>query len=353
MAKLVDEGSKCFLCSMTRLLILFGFSFLLSSCSDKYGAFRNQYNFKSSNGGPDYSDLKYWAAHPSKWDPSDSIPSPLFNEPLDTSVDVFFIHPTTYTKHITTDNALIDDDYINAKTDYSTVLYQASVFNRQCRVFCPRYRQASIKVFFDKDENKRTRAFAMAYEDVVKAFEYYMEHWNNGRPVIIAGHSQGSLMAEKLLKDYFDGKPYSEKLVVAYVVGWPVPKVYFASLKICGDSLQTGCVCSWRTFRNGYVPTFLKAENGNSYVTNPLTWTTDSMYAPRKLNKGSVLFKFNKVYSQTTDAQIRNGFLFVSRPRFPWGFMYRTKNYHIGDINLYYLNIRQNVRQRILSYNKK
>ena len=126
---------------------------------------------------------------------------------------------------------MIDDDYINAKTDYSTILYQASVFNRECRVFAPRYRQASIKIFFEKDEDKRKHAFELAYADIVKAFEYYMEHWNNGRPIIIAGHSQGSLMAERLLKDYFEDKPVLEKLVVAYIVGWPVPKEIFYHAK--------------------------------------------------------------------------------------------------------------------------
>jgi hypothetical protein len=105
--------------------------------------------------------------------------------------------------------------------------------------------------------------------------------------------------------------------------------------------------------RNNYVPYYVKNENGNSYATNPLTWTTDSTYAPRKLNKGSILFKFDRVYKQTTDAHISNGLLYVSRPKFPWGFLYGTKNYHIGDINLFYLNIRENTRQRIRSFNSQ
>jgi hypothetical protein len=338
---------------MSRLLILISISLLLYSCSGKYSGFRSHYHFKSRDGSPDYSDLSYWAAHPFKWDPADSIPFPLRNEPIDSSVDVFFIHPTTYTRNIDADNASIDDDYINAKTDYSTILYQASVFNGQCRVFAPRYRQASIKMFFSKNDTAKAQAFRIAYTDVEASFKYYLEHWNHGRPVIIAGHSQGSLMAEKLLKDYFEDKPLSERLVAAYITGWSVSKEYFTSLKICNDSLQTGCICSWRTFRNGYVPYFLKNENGNSYVTNPLTWTTDSLYAPRELNKGSVLTKFNKVYKQTTDGQISNGFLYVRKPKFPWSFLYQTKNYHIGDINLFYLNIRENIRQRVNSFNKK
>ena len=79
---------------------------------------------------PDYSNLDYWAAHPYKLDLSDSVSKPLRRQVRDSTVDVF-IHPTTYTLEIKAgkDNASIDDSYINAKTDYSTILYQASVFN--------------------------------------------------------------------------------------------------------------------------------------------------------------------------------------------------------------------------------
>ena len=325
------------------------------SCSDKYQLYRSHYQFKSPDGKPNYANLDYWAAHPWKHDPSDSVPAPLTNEAKDSSVDVFFLHPTTFTvnRKLENTNAGIDDDYINAKTDYSTILYQASVFNQQCRVFAPRYRQAHIASFFSKDKAKAAKAFDLAYEDIKTAFEYYIKNWNKGRPVIIASHSQGSLLAERLLKEFFEGTPLQNKLVVAYIVGWPVPKEYFTSLKMCTDSLQTGCLCSWRTFRKGYVPPLLKNENGNSYVTNPLTWTTTNEYASKKLNKGSVLTKFNKVYCQTTDAQISNGFLYVKKPKFPWSFIYFTKNYHVGDINLFYLNIRENIKQRIDAFMKR
>ena len=326
----------------------------LFSCSDKYQAFRSQYQFKSPDGNPDYGNLDYWAAHPWKHDPSDSVPAPLRNEIRDSIADVFFLHPTTYTlKREKKQNADIDDDYINAKTDYSTILFQASVFNQQCRVFAPRYRQAHIAIFFSKDKEKATKTFELAYEDLKNAFEYYLKNWNKGRPIIIASHSQGSLLAERLLKEFFEGKPLQKQLVVAYVIGWPVPKEYFTSLNMCADSLQTGCLCSWRTFRKGFVPYYLKNENGNSYVTNPLNWTTGNEYASKKMNKGSVLTKFNTIFYQTTDAQISNGLLYVKKPKFPWSFIYFTSNYHIADINLYYLNIRENVKSRIDAFRKK
>lgn len=340
--------------------------FIFISCSDKYQAFKSNYTFKSPDGKPDYSNLDYWAAHPWKQDPSDSVPAPLRNEIRDSIADVFFLHPTTFTSKKTANiqNAGIDDDYINAKTDYSTILFQATVFNQQCRVFAPRYRQAHIKNFFSKDKDKTARAFDLAYNDLKAAFEYYLKTWNKGRPIIIASHSQGSLLAERLLKDYFQDKPLKKQLIVAYTIGWPVPTNYFSSLKMCEDSLQTGCICSWRTFRNGYVPADLREEKksdaknisfgmSDSYVTNPLNWTTGNNYASKKLNKGSVLTKFNTIYKQTTDAKIGNGLLYVKKPKFPWSFLYFTRNYHIADINLFYLNIRENIRQRISAFGKK
>jgi hypothetical protein len=341
-------------------LILLSGMFLFS-CSDKYIAFKSQYSFKSETGKPDYNDMNYWAAHPWKKDPSDSIPKPLKGEIIDSAADVFFLHPTSYTQKgsLNKKNADIDDSYLNAKTDYSSILYQASVFNQHARIFSPRYRQANISVFFNEKKEQADSIFEIAYSDVKAAFEYYLSHWNNQRPIIIAAHSQGSKMANLLLKEFFDASADSaqtllkNKLVVAYILGWPVPKEYFTSLKMCSDSLQTGCICSWRTLRKNYVPSYLKKEKGNSFVTNPLTWTIDSVYAAKKLNNGSVLFKFNKLYKYTTDAQISNGLLWVKKPRFPWSFLYFTKNYHAGDINLFYLNIRENVQQRINHFLKQ
>lgn len=302
---------------------------------------------------PDYVQLNYWAAHPWKKDPSDSIPKPLRNDPIDSIADVFFLYPTSYTNRTGfNSNAGIDDALLNAKTDYSSILYQASVFNQSCRIFSPRYRQAHITNFFINNKDKTDAAFDIAYADIKTAFEYYLTHWNNGRPIIIAGHSQGSKLAETLLKDYFENKPLQKQLVAAYIPGWPVTKNYFSSLKMCNDSLETGCICSWRTMRKGNIPSYAQNENGNAYATNPLTWKTDKEYAPRSLNKGSVLRNFNKLYKHTTDAQVADGFLFVKKPKFPGGFFYFRKNYHIADYNLFYMNIRENVRQRIIAFNK-
>ena len=352
---MMDENKSAPFCTGKWIRRLVSGTILLifiSSCSDKYLSYKSLYAFKSKNSEPDYSSLNYWAAHPLKWDPSDSIPKPLRKNNRDSLVDVFFLHPTIYTSQLKDSNlnADIDDAYLNAKTDYSSILYQASVFNQHARIYAPRFREAHISAYFSNDTLAASGAFDLAYQDVKAAFEYYLKNYNNGRPIIIASHSQGTTHALRLLKDYFENKPLQKQLVAAYLVGMRIPADFFSSLKMCEDPIQTGCFCGWRTFRKGFKPPYVIAENDFSLVTNPITWKTDTAYASRKMNKGSILFKYNKVYKKTTDAQICEGVIWVKRPKFPWSFLYSTKNYHVGDINLYYLNIRENVGQRIKNF---
>jgi len=322
----------------------------LLSCSHKNYIPVPNYQFKSMDGKPDYSNLNYWAAHPWKWDPSDSIPVPLKKDyTKDSVVDVFFIHPTTLIDSKDERwNASIDDSFLNKKTDYSTILYQASVFNQNCRVFSPRYRQAHLRTFFSDNKIKAALAFDLAYADIKKAFEYYLLHLNTGRPIIIAAHSQGTIHAGRLLKEFFEGKNLQNRLVCAYVIGMPIPENYFAKIPPCKDSLSTGCFVGWRTYKKNYTDTsYISKETFKSIVTNPLTWTTTNEYASASLNSGGVLKNFNKIKKGVIDAQVHNNILWTCKPKFFGNIFLKKKNYHIGDINLFYTNIRQNVNTRI------
>ena len=98
-------------------------------------------------------------------------------------MDVFFIHPTSFLGVLSGKwNAAIDDKSINKITDKGSLLFQASVFNQHARVYAPRYRQAHIKAFFMPDNPASPKAIDLAYEDVRRAFMYYLEHYNHGRP---------------------------------------------------------------------------------------------------------------------------------------------------------------------------
>ncbi|MFN8331120.1 MAG: DUF3089 domain-containing protein [Saprospiraceae bacterium] len=118
-----------------------------------------------------------------------------------------------------------------------------------------------IDFFFTKDTASARKAYDLAYEDIYGAFLHYYDNWNNGRPIIIAGHSQGALMAIRLLKEVFDNKEMKNKLVVAYVVGFPVPEGTFKYLQVCHETFADySCICSWRTFKSGTEPRHLKKE---------------------------------------------------------------------------------------------
>jgi len=333
---------------------LFCLFFAIYGCAPKYKQFISQYNHPEGRATPDYTDLYYWAAHPAKKDPSDSIPEPLRdNYRPDSSADVFFIYPTTFTDPDNDAwNADINDSFINAKTDYSPILYQASVFN-EFRIFSPRYRQAHIRAYFTADSLKAKAAFDLAYADIKAAFQYYMEHYNNGRPIIIASHSQGSTHAQRLLKEFFDGTALQRKLVVAYIPGMYVNPAAYTALKPCTDSLQTGCFCSWRTYKRNYEPDFVLKENGTGFAVNPLTWNTSTDFVNHKFNRGSILLKFNKIKKKLVGAEVHDGVLWIRRVHLPLGFLIRRKNFHIGDINLFYINIREDARRRAGYYWKR
>ncbi|MEO6820156.1 MAG: DUF3089 domain-containing protein [Ginsengibacter sp.] len=306
----------------------------------------------SPNEPVDYKNLNNWAAHPLKKDPSDQIPSNAPDQRIDSLADVFFIYPTTYTddKMAMGWNANIDDKALNKKTDNSAILYQASVFNRYCRVYAPRYRQANIAAFYSDDKQSSKEALDRAYKDVKAAFQYYLKYENHGRPIIIASHSQGTLHAGRLLREFFENKPLEKQLVAAYIIGLPVFTDYFTAIKPCKDSSATGCFVTWRTFEEGYIAPFVQEETRKAIVINPLTWSTDTTMAPATLNKGGMLRNFNKLIPGLVQAQIHGNVLWVNKPRFLGSIFIKTKNYHIADYNFFYENIRDNAGVRINSF---
>ena len=337
------------------MILLFGF--LITSCSkSNYVKYSPIYEKEGIGEIPDYSQLAYWAAHPDKKNPSDSVPANLLtNYHSEKNVDVFFVYPTSYldTNLPTGWNAKLNDIKLNIYTDFSSILYQASVFNEVGKIYAPRYRQANINAYYPKnaaDTLKAIAAFDFAYADVKNAFEYYMAHFNHGRPIIIASHSQGSTHTIRLLKEYFDGKPLAKKLVAAYVVGMALDPSIYQNLKACNKPNETGCICAWRTFEKGYEAPFVKKESFKSMVTNPLSWNNENTVVDRFNNEGSLLYNFNKLIPNVAGAINHEGVLWTPKPKFFGNFLIQTPNYHIADFNLYYTSIRKNAAVRVANF---
>ena len=334
------------------LFLTFISVFIFSSCSKTYLSPIGAFSESTAASPPDYSDNYYWSTLPTKSDMADIVPTGLTDNQSTAKADVFFLYPTIYSGEKGDDqwNAPVNDPAFNKRVDESTIKYQASIFNGAGKVYTPRYRQAHLNTYREKDKKLAKEVFDLAYQDLRNAFEYYLENYNQGRPIIIAAHSQGTTHGIRLVEDYFDGKPLQDQLVAAYLVGIPVAKDQYDNIPVCESPSQTGCFCTWRTFKDGFNPT--SSVSDKIAVTNPLTWTTSEELATKELNTGGVLRNINKIKKKLTSAQIiaTKGILWAAKPKFFGSFFFRSKNYHIADYNFYYTNVRDNAIERVNSF---
>ncbi|TPG67165.1 DUF3089 domain-containing protein [Hymenobacter nivis] len=306
---------------------------------------------------PDYAQESAWAALPTRRDSADALPhaASLRDRQATAAADVFFIHPTSYYWRGSW-NAAVGNARLNRYTDRTTIFNQASVFNAAARVYAPRYRQATLYSFFDKQGPSGQQALDLAYADVKAAFQYYLAHYNQGRPLIIAGHSQGGTHATRLLHDFFDHDPALRKrLVAAYLIGCQAKTNEYQILRPCADSLATGCYVAWNTSERGFdYPPY----HGLA-VVNPLTWTLDTARAPAALNRGGVGPHLKRIDAHVTDAQIHRGLLWITPPQvrgYPRfllpGYPELRHSFHAADIGLFYMNIRENATARVRAWQR-
>jgi hypothetical protein len=297
---------------------------------------------------PDYAQVENWSALPFRLDASDVLPKgeDWVSDSLK-AVDVFYIHPTIYQKGPLW-NASLDMKKINRKVDKYPVRLQASVFNRSCRVYAPRYRQAVVQVFYERSEDGE-KALNLAYQDVKRAFNHYLEHYNNNRPFIIAGHSQGTHHARRLLKEMIDTTELKDRMVAAYVIGFGVNDSMYQNLTLCSDSTETGCYISWMSYKTGYTPSGWWLTNTQS--ANPLTWTADTSRTTVNNYVGTVVLSLNRRFKREISVQIKglSGKVLWVDTKAPW--LRMIKNLHIADYGLFYHSIRENVADRIAAYN--
>lgn len=322
----------------------------------------------------DYTSFDLWWAHPEKSDFADHVPGGPFEDRQDTAMaDVFYLHPTTFYRGFST-NATLHNASVERLTNV-VVLNQATVFNGSCRVFAPKYRQTILKEFMLKNDTSRVAAFNIAYADVKNAFETYLKTWNNGRPIVIAGHSQGSYLAQRLLADYFEGKPLFDKLVVAYIPGYPLLKEafddQFRQIRFSQKPDDIGCIVAWQTVHKKTIEKqtdqldgrlLLYHNGGHRFIqsgdslacTNPLSWYTDSIPIPYNYNPGSLVAVTRPGHmpipqKAICDATVKEGKVAISHLR-DQAFNSTGGNYHIHDYGLFWVSIRENVDLRVRRY---
>jgi len=323
---------------------------LLLGLSTVSVAQKTSFDAENHPAAPDYALAESWSALPFRNDVADVLPKgeTWVSDSLK-DVDVFYVHPTIYQKGPLW-NASLDMKKINRKVDKYPVRLQASVFNASCRVYAPRYRQAVVGVFHNQSEDGE-KALDFAYQDVKRAFEYYLAHENNCRPFIIAGHSQGTHHTRRLLREMIDTTELRKQMVAAYVIGFTIVDTLYENLKICGSEDQTGCYVTWMSYKEDFMPEGVWYKKTQS--VNPLTWTTDTTKAVVADYASTVVFNPKVIRTRKMEVQIKDvgGKVLWVNTKAPWFRL--MKNLHVADYGLFYMDIRKNVQTRVDAFMKR
>jgi hypothetical protein len=215
----------------------------------------------------DYSQQAHWLCLPGR---KDVCSTPLATTALsdsgygstgqsevaaDSSIDCFYVYPT-----VSRDQGLNSD--LNVSEETGATQSQFARFASVCRTFAPKYRQMTLGAVAAAAAGADLRqAGELAYSDVAGAWRTYLAKYNRGRPFVLVGHSQGSLMLQELIKREIEGKPVAKQLVRAIIPGFnvfvPQGKRVGGTFKftpLCASDSDTGCVMTWVSFREGSPP---------------------------------------------------------------------------------------------------
>ena len=278
--------------------ILIGFflilSALLAACSDsdnnEQGLDQALSNPFAGFGSALYGDTANWLCHPALSDLDNVCASnldttrvfadgsteiELHNREANPEVDCFYVYPTV------SGDPGANSDLEQGPEEIFTTLNQAARYSRFCRMFAPVYRQATLAAIVD---GTFAEAGAVAYADVLDSFKHYMANENNGRGVILLGHSQGAGLLKRLVAETVEQDEYLLKhLISAHLIGSAVRTPEgadiggdFQQVSVCRMTDQTGCVINYSIYResdpelNAGLAVFGTPSNGLTAVcTNP------------------------------------------------------------------------------------
>ena len=262
-------------------------------------------------------------------------------------VDLFYVVPTCiwdYTDSLgqTRHHMDIFNTEQRALTDPSIQLAK-SVLADSCNFFSPYYRQISMDSWLTLDTALIEERFKLAYQDVADAFHYYMEHDNQGKPFILAGHSQGAKAVIELLKREMT-PDISRKLIATYAIGYTVTPEEFAgypTLRPAQDSIDTGVLIGFNsvTRPDAVSPLF----RDNVVCINPVNWRTDA--TPATSYQGFTVAQDTTIHTLiVTGIDEEQYFIPSVAALLPKG------NLHVQEFNLYNEDLRKNVLQRIRAF---
>lgn len=311
---------------------------------------------------PQYQNAESWLTRPD----TDADPYG-----LEAKGDVFVVVPSVYRGGFHW-NLPSDDLKRKGKLQRIVRPNYVSPYGQAGRLFAPYYRQASLYAFMTNREDAQ-QAQDLAYGDVKRAFEFFLEQSPPERPIVLVGHNQGASHVQRLLADFFQGE-LSERLAVAYVIDHPMPLDAFeaplSKLLPCAAPEQTGCVVAFGAFTSKdkvIAERFserLLVHNGQKYEAingrqtlciNPLLWTQSEDYAPARLHLGGVAAEGldpdmdPAPMTKQAGAQCQDGLLLVDTPRskslrrpLKVGGKFRTL-----PSNLFYEDLKQDATRRV------
>jgi len=302
----------------------------------------------------DYSKAEHWLAVPT------SISRP---------VDVFYLYPTAWTK--------VAGDSNICKIDNPSMLIGAPLaFNRQAtafstvgNIYAPYYRQVDIFYRMSLPPSEQEKVVSgIPTADAISAFDYYIKHYNKGRPFILAGHSQGSNVLIYLLSEYMRLNPQVyERMIAAYVIGYSITPEYLAKnphLKFAQGSDDIGVIISYNTESPDVVPGTNVVTLPGGIAINPITWTRDETLAPASKNLGSIVLNSNGTVAAGIPNPVMNfadarvdkakGVIICSTVDVnkwsPGNVVFVKGVFHSFDYPFYYYNLRANAANRVSKY---
>lgn len=316
---------------LTFILII---SISLSGCSNQTNA-------------TDYSNNSNWAYFET--------------ETTDKMADVFFVCPTVYFGSDDSYNmALTDED---TKADFlGAINMEKEIYDFDSRFFAPYYRQVGLNVY-SMETSDREEYLELAFDDVENAFEYYYENCNDGRPIILAGFSQGADMCIRLMKECFNDESRQDQLIACYAIGWSITEEEtreYPQLKFAEGESDTGVVISFNSEAESVDNSLTVPKGTKTLAINPLNWKTDGTIADKSLNLGACFTDYDgnvtKEINNLTGAYIDDvrGTLKVTdvtSEEYPAGLdIFEDGVYHLYDYQFFYRNLQKNVQTRMDAY---
>ena len=298
----------------------------------------------------DYSEASNWAYFE--------------EEKTDTEADVFFICPTVYLGDEDSFNMSLTDE--ETKSNFlGAVNMEKGIYDAESRFFAPYYRQIGLNVY-EMNSDQQAVYLDIAYADVKAAFEYYMENENDGRPIVLAGFSQGADMCIRLLKDCFKDENTNKQLIACYAIGWRITDQELKEnphLKCASGESDTGVIISFNSEAETITDSLMIPSGTKTNAINPLNWKTDGTIADKSLNKGACFTNYdgdivNEIvgltgaYIDSTRGALK--VTDINPEDYPAGLdIFEDGIYHLYDYQFFYRNLQENVALRIDAYLSK